>query len=135
MNHIATPPLITGQPQSHAKRVSIRIVVAAKLLASRTLEQIKGRTAVLVERLEQFLPFVIVVDAKTFLDRGDDVRTCRTQLLRAGPAKKPGRIAAVCPPLFLLPARKTRRAIRDFLDHLFGNLIPFPTPANALLIC
>src|SRR4051812_11240692 len=110
------------------------ILVAALQAAVAAAEDVRGRRTVLVEGREESGPFGPVGQAGRLADRGNGVRPVRRPLLRPRAAEELGGVAAVGPPLFLLPAREARRAAGDFLDHVVRHGVPRAGAADAVLV-
>ena len=126
--HLCLPRLAAANP------VLIAVRISAKLPALAAAEQVCCGRGVLVERGHERVQPVSVEQLGAFPDRGDGFRPERLKLLDAAAPEEFGRIAAVRPPLLLLPAVEAGGAVGNRLDHGRRHRLPLAIAADAVFI-
>jgi hypothetical protein len=82
-----------------------------------------------VEGAIEIIP-VAPLQTRALLDRLNGIGTERFELFGSFPAKERRSVAAMRPPLFLLPTVKTGGSICDCRDHIGRNIVPIAIAAD-----
>ncbi len=96
--------------------VSVAVLIGAQRGAMATSEEVRSRTVVFIQRLEERLPLRTVFQSGGVLNRSDRFGAQRQQFCTTSLADELACVVTVGEPRFLLPAAETRRTLADFGD-------------------
>jgi len=114
--------------------VSVAVLIAAECAARDAAEQIRGGRAVSIERCEEIVPVLVVREAGGLANGRDRFRAMGFQFALARTADEGRGVAAMRPPLLLLPARKAGRALCDMRHDMIRYGLRGTATTDAILI-